>query len=56
MEPIVILLLLSCPVFVLASDRSSGRTKFGWFVVTLLLSWPGFAAFIVCTRKAKIAP
>ena len=42
-----------CPLFVLFSSRSHGGAKFGWFIVTLLFSWLGFAIFLIVTQKPQ---
>jgi hypothetical protein len=40
-------------VWVLASGRSSGGAKFGWFLVVLFFSWLGLAAFLIFTQGRK---
>jgi hypothetical protein len=42
-----------CPLFVLFSSRSHGGAKFGWFIITLLFSWLGFAIFLIVTQKPQ---
>lgn len=40
-------------LFVLFSSRSHGGATFGWFIVTLLFSWLGFAIFLIVTQKPQ---
>lgn len=40
-------------LWVLVSGRSHGGAKFGWFIVVLLFSWLGLAAFLILTQSAK---
>jgi hypothetical protein len=40
-------------LFVLFSSRSHGGATFGWFIVTLLFSWLGFAIFLIVTQKPR---
>jgi len=42
-----------CPLLVLFSSRSHGGAKFGWFIITLLFSWLGFAIFLIATQKPQ---
>jgi Na+/melibiose symporter-like transporter len=42
-----------CPVLVLFSGRSHGGAKFGWFLVTFLFAWLGFAIFLIVTQKPR---
>ena len=42
-----------CPVLVLFSGRSYGGAKFGWFIVTLLFAWLGYAIFLILTQKPR---
>lgn len=39
------------PILVLASNRTIGGAKFGWFLLTVCLSWIGYLAFILITDK-----
>jgi hypothetical protein len=40
-------------IWVLASGRSHGGAKFGWFLVVVCFSWIGFAAFLILTQSKK---
>jgi hypothetical protein len=40
-------------LFVLFSSRSHGGATFGWFIITLLFSWLGFAIFLIFTQKPR---
>ena len=40
-------------LWVLASGRSHGGAKFGWFLLTIFFSWIGFAAFLILTQRSK---
>lgn len=40
-------------VWVLASGRSHGGAKFGWFLVAIVFSWIGLAAFLILTQSQK---
>ena len=39
------------PICVLLSTRAEGGAKFGWFLITMFFSWPGFAVFLILTQK-----
>ena len=42
-----------CPLFVLFTSRTKGGAKFGWFIITFLFSWLGFAIFLIFTQKPQ---
>ncbi len=48
-----VLIYLTPIIWVLASGRSHGGAKFGWFLVTIFFSWLGFAAFLIITQASK---
>ena len=51
---LTVLLILGTPIiWVLASGRSHGGAKFGWFLSTLFFSWLGLAAFLIFTQASK---
>jgi hypothetical protein len=59
--PFVILLValsvyLAPTIWVLASSRSRGGAKFGWFIVSLCFSWLGLAAFLIFTQASRNRP
>ena len=54
-ELIIMLICLLPPILVLISRRTSGGTKFAWFLVSLLLSWLGYILFLLFTGKKKKA-
>jgi hypothetical protein len=59
--PFVILLValsvyLTPTIWVLASSRSRGGAKFGWFIVSLCFSWLGLAAFLIFTQASRNRP
>ena len=43
------------PIFVLFSKRTHGGAKFGWFIITSLFSWLGYAVFLIMTQPPKQA-
>ena len=45
-------------IWVLASNRSQGGTKFGWLIVVFLFSWLGLAVFLIVTKvpNSGVAP
>jgi hypothetical protein len=47
------LIHLTPSIWVLASGRSHGGAKFGWFLVTIFFSWLGLAAFLIITQASK---
>lgn len=49
----VLLIYLTPIVWVLASGRSHGGAKFGWFLVTLFFSWLGLAVFLIFTQASR---
>lgn len=50
---ISILLFIVPPILVLASKRSHGGAKFGWFILTAFFSWIGYAGFLIMTQNKK---
>jgi hypothetical protein len=50
---LVLLVYLTPIIWVLVSGRSRGGAKFGWFLVTLVFSWLGLAAFLIITQASK---
>ena len=51
---LIIVLIYFLPIiWVLASGRSHGGAKFGWFLITLFFSWVGLAAFLIFTQASK---
>jgi hypothetical protein len=52
---VALLIYLTPFIWVLASDRSRGGAKFGWFLVTFFFSWLGLAAFLILTQPSKDA-
>ena len=48
-----VLIYLTPIIWVLASGRSHGGAKFGWFLVIIFFSWLGFAAFLIITQASK---
>ena len=45
---LVLFLIYWLPViWVLASNRTEGVTKFAWFIITLFFSWVGLIAFLI---------
>lgn len=51
---LVIFIIYLLPIiWVLASGRSHGGAKFGWFLITVFFSWLGLAAFLIFTQGAK---
>lgn len=48
-----VLAYLTPPIWVLASGRSRGGAKFGWFLLTLAFSWVGLAAFLIITQAPE---
>ena len=50
---LVVVFYLAPLLWVLASGRSRGGAKFGWFIITLWFSWLGLAAFLVLTKPPK---
>ncbi|MFM6993010.1 MAG: hypothetical protein ACKOWD_17430 [Rhodoferax sp.] len=41
-------------IWVLASGRSHGGAKFGWFIVVVFFSWLGFAVFLTFTQAPNL--
>jgi len=50
---LILLVLLIPPVHVIASSRSHGGAKFGWFLATLFFSWLAYIVFLIVTQKTK---
>lgn len=50
---LTILLFIVPPILVLASKRSRGGARFGWFILTACFSWIGYAVFLIMTQDAK---
>jgi hypothetical protein len=50
---LVVLIYLTPIIWVLASGRSHGGAKFGWFLVAIFFSWLGLAAFLILTQKSR---
>jgi hypothetical protein len=40
-------------IWVLSSRRSHGGAKLGWFIVALMFSWLGLAAFLIVTQAPR---
>ena len=54
---VVFLLIYLMPIiWVLASSRSHGGAKFGWFLVTVFFSWLGLGVFLIFTQAPKDSP
>jgi hypothetical protein len=39
-------------IWVLASNRTEGATKFAWFIITFVFSWVGLIAFLILAPRA----
>ena len=53
---LVLLIVLAAPPFmVLFSRRTSGASKFWWFVLTGTFSWLAYVPFLLMTRKPGAA-
>ena len=51
---LVLFILYWLPViWVLVSDRTSGVTKFAWFIVTFSFSWVGLVAFLLLAPPSR---
>jgi len=50
---LILFVYLTPIIWVLASGRSRGGAKFGWFLVTIFFSWLGLAAFLIITQVSK---
>ena len=51
-EGTALLIIFALPAaFVLYSRKVSGRARIAWFVMTLCLSWPAYAVFVLITRS-----
>lgn len=48
-----VLLFVVPPILVLASKRSHGGAKFGWFILAVCFSWLAFAGFLIMTQNNK---
>ena len=54
---LVLFLVYWLPViWVLASNRTEGVTKFAWFIITLFFSWVGLIAFLLLTPAGGSRP
>jgi len=53
---LILVIYLTPIIWVLASGRSHGGAKFGWFLVTVSFSWVGLAAFLILTQAPKDSP
>jgi uncharacterized membrane protein len=49
----MVLVYVMPSIWVLASGRSHGGAKFGWFLVTLFFTWLGLAVFLIFTQATK---
>jgi len=53
---LIILIALLFPIIhVLASKRSHGGAKFGWFLAVLIFSWLAYIIFLIVTQSTKDA-
>ena len=52
---LIIFLILFPLIHVLASGRSHGGAKFGWFAAVFLFSWLAYIVFLIVTQSAKDA-
>ena len=52
---LIIFLILFPLIHVLASSRSHGGAKFGWFAAVFLFSWLAYIVFLIVTQPAKDA-
>ncbi len=52
---LIIFFILFPLIHVLASSRSHGGAKFGWFAAVFLFSWLAYIAFLIVTQPAKDA-
>jgi len=50
-----LLVFVAPAIHVLASSRSHGGAKFGWFLATVLFSLLGYIVFLIVTQNAKDA-
>lgn len=50
---LIILFILFPLIHVLASGRSHGGAKFGWFAAVFLFSWLAYIIFLIATQSAK---
>ena len=49
--PIVLIVTIGPLIHILASSRSHGGAKFGWFVAYLFFSWIAYIVFLIVTQK-----
>jgi len=50
---VLALIHLTPSIWVLASGRSHGGAKFGWFLLALLFTWLGLAVFLISTQASR---
>ena len=50
---IIMLIMVLPPILILISPRTCGSKKFGWFLITLFLSWLGYGFFLALTNKQE---
>jgi uncharacterized membrane protein YhaH (DUF805 family) len=51
---LLVLVLTFVPfMWVLASSRSHGVAKFGWFALVFFFSWLGLIAFLIATQSSR---
>ena len=43
-------------IHVIISPRSTGGTKFGWFVLMFFFSWLAYPVFLIVTQKNLSGP
>lgn len=48
---LIVIILIAPLVHVLASNRSHGGAKFGWFIAVLFFSWLAYIVFLIFTQK-----
>jgi len=48
---IIVIFLFAPIIHVLASSRSHGGAKFGWFLGVLFFSWLAYIVFLIITQK-----
>lgn len=51
----IVFLFIVPLIHVLASSRSHGGAKFGWFMAVFLFSWLAYIVFLIVTQPAKDA-
>ena len=55
MVTIFILIIVFPLIHVLASKRSHGGAKFGWFIAVFCFSWLAYIVFLIATQPQKDA-